>query len=431
MGSVPPVYRALCILACFLLSMPLAAQDNEIHVRLLEQAAPQALALRAEGGGAHLFAGDAPDNAILELAPDEVATIRLRGNDVYVQTEQMSFFALSLQLVPQDDALLKVEVLDDDNAPDPRHYPGRFSLEVDAARDASLKLINHLPLEQYVAHVVSREYGFDDLEGAKAMSVLARTYALHALQKYGDDYAQVDHRLAQQYDGANWLTPTAAEAVKQTRGQVLTYKGDLIEAVYFASSGGHTANNDAVWEGPSLPYLRGKDDPYDQASPHAHWESSLPRSPFLEILSETYGFEVDGFHIGDQSDDGRVQTIKLLKKGRPYETIRSNEFRLLVNRHFGHDRLKSTFFDAKRKGNRYVFEGQGYGHGVGLSQWGAHAMAQQGSTYQDILGFYYTDVSLQNGRKSTPLTFAKPSTASSTTSEDRPRRSTSSKRVGW
>jgi stage II sporulation protein D len=74
--------------------------------------------------------------------------------------------------------------------------------------------------------------------------------------------------------------------------------------------------------------------------------------------------------------------------------VSSNDFRLAVNRSLSGVNLKSTLFDARRSGDQYVFEGQGFGHGVGLSQWGAHEMANRGFGYRDILSFYYTDVAL-------------------------------------
>jgi stage II sporulation protein D len=182
-------------------------------------------------------------------------------------------------------------------------------------------------------------------------------------------------------------------AVRQTRGEILTYRGSPIEAVHFASSGGHTANNEDVWQAQPLPYLRGKADPYD-SSPYAQWRGTIPRTQLLDVLSRTYGFAVQGFVLGDRGVDNRVRTIDLLRAGGDRRTVSSNAFRMLVSRHFGVDKLRSTMFSATREGDLYVFTGSGYGHGVGLSQWGAHAMAKRGLTYREILAFYFTGVSI-------------------------------------
>ena len=412
-----------------LLAVPLTtlARDlpDEVRVRLLEEATPQALVVSADAG-LQFFAGEGPANVLAELAPSETATIRIRGEDVYVEMSEMAFFALSLRIIPLDGSLLSVEVTEGTQPPQPRRYPGHLRLDVDPS--GPLKLVNHVALDDYVACVVAREYGFDDLEGAKVMAVLARTYVLRNVGKFGDDYDLVDHRLAQQYDGADHLTDTATEATRQTQGEVLMYQGELVEAVYFSSSGGHTADNDAVWQGKPVPYLRGVADPYDAASPHAQWSTTVPRDRLLRALSRRYDFEVEGFYLGDRSRDGRVQSIELLHDERTARVIPSNEFRLLVNQHFGKSGLKSTLFDVRRQGNHYLFAGRGFGHGVGLSQYGALEMSRRGTSYRDILTFYFTGVELQpmDGALSRPFVTEAPA---SNTAKPKPKKT--SRRRGW
>lgn len=369
-----------------------AGGADSIRVRLLQQNQPTSVFVRSDAGGMSLFPGDSA-SPIAELSPGEQAHLRVRGSDVHVSFGNRSFFARSVRLVPEGNGFLHVSMRDDG---DGRQYAGKIDVVPDPEARGTLKLVNHVALDTYVASVVAREYGFEDLEGAKAMAVLARTYALRVLNHRGPDYEHVDHVLAQRYDGAGRLTETALEATRQTRGEVLTYGGDLIQAVYFASSGGHTADNEDVWKSEPLPYLRGKRDPYDGASPYTRWTARIPRDRWLDILSDEYDLPVNGFLIGDRSADGRVATIDLLQNNRPVRTIRANDFRLLANRHFGSNRIKSTFFDARREGGEYVFSGKGFGHGVGLSQWGAREMSRRGHTYREILDFYYTGVTLDH-----------------------------------
>ena len=390
---MPSIRRLLG--ALLLLAIPLTsfARDlpDEVRVRLFEEVSPQALIISADEG-LYFLAGDGPDNVLAELAPTETATIRIQDEDVYVQMSEMSFFALSLRVMPRDDGLLRVEVIEGTQTPKPRRYPGHLTLAVEGS---TLKLINHVALDAYVACVVASEYGFEDLEGAKAMAVLARTYVLRNTGRFGDDYDLVDHRMAQQYDGTDRLTNAATEATRQTQGEVLVYGGELVEAVYFSSSGGHTADNDAVWQGQPVPYLRGVADPYDAASPYSQWRTTVPRDRLLRALSRRYDFEVEGFYLGNRSRDGRVLSIELIHGNRTARVIPSNEFRLLVNRHFGVTELKSTLFDVRRQGDDYVFEGRGYGHGVGLNQHGALEMSRRGASYRDILTYYFTGVDVQ------------------------------------
>ena len=420
--------RALLFTLLPLYAGPLAAQDaaRVVPVHLFEREAPEVLVVEAEAAPVRLFAGEAPA-VVAELDPGAGATIRRRGEELHVQTDDLSFYALSLRLEPGPQNALRVGVESGQRTVAARSYAGALAIAPDEATTSAMRLVNHVPLDAYVAAVVASEYGFDDLEGSKAMAVLARTYALRSI---AEGRPLVDHVRSQQYDGAHRVTPVAREAVRATAGEVLTYGGALAEALYFASSGGHTASNESVWDGRPVPYLRGIPDPYDAASPYARWEATVPRRALLDLLSRTYGFSVDGFYLGERGHDGRIATIKLLRPDRSTgRVIKSNAFRLLVNDRFGNV-IKSTRLDARRDGDRYVFTGSGYGHGVGLSQYGAREMARQGYDYQRILAYYFAGTALArlDGAASVPVLTeaplpAPPPKAPTTTARKR--------RVGW
>ena len=286
-----------------------------------------------------------------------------------------------------------IEMRDDEAEQAPRRYTGTLLIAPDQ-NDEGLKLINAVPLEAYVASVVSTEYSLGDLEGSKAMAVLARTYVLNAPGKYGPDYDLVDDTRSQVYRGEDAIIPLALEAARSTENEVLTYRGRPIQAVYHSSSGGHTADNESVWAGAPVPYLRGKPDPYGKQSPHAEWVSRVARPKLLSELGKKFGGEVIGFLLDKRNPDGRVASVSLLMQNGQRRSVTGNEFRLVVIWHFGPRSLRSMRFDAERQGNEYIFTGQGYGHGVGLSQWGAHDMAKRGMSYTDILDFYYTGTTL-------------------------------------
>ncbi|WP_457653323.1 SpoIID/LytB domain-containing protein [Rhodocaloribacter sp.] len=362
-------------------------EEDLLRIRLFEQNRPEAVTVSG-ASGLRLFITNETE-PLFRLAPGEEVLVEGGNGEVLFTVAGRRIRSRSLRLEPNGEGTFTLAVTAGGAPSDPRRYEG--SLTVAPGSGGVLELINHVPVEAYVASVVASEYGFDDLEGAKAMAVLIRTYALRVLGRFGDDYDHVDHTLSQVYRGADAVTDVSREAARRTKGEVLTYDGALVEAVYFASSGGHTADNETVWESPPRPYLRGVRDPYDH-SPHAKWNVKIPRKKLLDALSKAYGFSVEGFRIAGRSRDGRVRTIKLL--GKPERTISGNAFRLAVIRAFGARTLKSTFFDARVRGSDYVFEGRGFGHGVGLSQWGAHEMAQKGRSYRDILTFYYTGVAL-------------------------------------
>ena len=367
--------------------------DRTIRVRLLSNHNPRTLTVKATGGAVALFAGDY-QTPLYKLDPDEQVVISTGYEELTLQSDQGRLHALSLRIEPEEKAAFTLQVTEGKPLDQPITYEGSLHVQP-VSGSGVLRLINHVALEDYVASVLSSEYGLDDWEGTKAMAVAIRTYALHSSGKFGEAYDHVDQVLSQRYEGERRITERSREAVRETRGEVLTYDGELIEAVYFSSSGGHTADNEAVWEGEALPYLRGRPDPYDSVSPHSEWRQRISRPRLLGMLSDYFETQITGFYINDRSADGRVHSIILIEGNGSERRIQSNRFRLIVNRHFGTSTLKSTFFEAQREGSRYVFEGKGFGHGVGLSQWGAHGQALQERTYRDILSYYYTGVRIR------------------------------------
>lgn len=402
---------------------PTAAQD--ISVRLLDNTSPRQVVISGDGGDVRLFAGDFAD-PLMTMTPGEEAIVSRASNQLHVKIGEMKLYAKSLRVEPSNGAAFSVAVSEGSSLDDGRTYPGRLHVSPNPG-GWELRLVNEVDLETYVAGVVASEYGLEDLEGSKAMAVVARTYALAAVGENEAGDILADHTLSQVYRGLDGVTDLAVQAAQETSGEVVTHNGAPIQAVYFSSSGGRTANNEDVWDGAPLPYLRGKTDPYDSSSPHSRWSARLSRSDLLQRLSEVTDLRVDGFLIGDRSDDGRVATVELLLDDGQRREMSANAFRLAVIGQFGARSLRSTLFDVRREGGAYVFEGRGYGHGVGLSQWGAHEMAKRGSTYRDILGYYYTDVDVGSFDGTAPVAAPEPSVASRPESPHRP----APARIGW
>jgi len=166
----------------------------------------------------------------------------------------------------------------------------------------------------------------------------------------------------------------------------------LIQAVYSSSNGGKTAANESIWNGDPVPYLRGKNDPHDSISPHSNWRVEIDQNKLHKALSDRYGLSVTALQFRPPHKDGRIREVTRLDKGENTITISGGAFRFVAST--PKSQLKSTFFDVEENGNKYRFNGRGFGHGVGLSQWGAHGMALDGSSYSDILAFYYPGTNL-------------------------------------
>ena len=276
-----------------------------------------------------------------------------------------------------------------DSGSESRDYAGSLFV---AYASGSLKVVNRVPLEDYVASVVGSEYGFDDLEGSKAMAIVARTYALHAIQNGKELY---DSERFQVYHGLSHATSIARQAALETAGLVLSYNNELIEAVYSASNGGMTASKTSVWGTRALPYLKAQKDPYDTKSPYANWDWKVDSKQLFNALSSEFGVSVKDIKVGRPGADGRVENVEL-KSSNGSKSVSGSAFRAAIARRFGAKSLRSTYFSVNERRGTYTFSGQGFGHGVGLSHWGAHFMSRDGRSFSQILDFYYSNTQVEH-----------------------------------
>jgi len=275
-------------------------------------------------------------------------------------------------------------------AVDGRRYRGSF--RVLAKNDGKIQVINNVDLEAYLYGVVPKEMspGWAG-DALKAQAVSSRTYALYVKGKSTDKpYDLVATTTSQVYGGYDAETPASTRAVDATRGEVMTYNGRLVIAYFHANSGGFTESAKNVW-GADLPYLRGIRDPYSDNIPGGTWELSLSYQAIQDRLNQ-YGLNVGAIswvRPVDISPSGRSLRIEVVStRGRT--VLKSNDFRLKM----GAMELKSTLFRLHESPDGLRIRGKGFGHGVGMSQWGAYRMAQAGHDYRDILRHYYKDIQI-------------------------------------
>ncbi len=267
----------------------------------------------------------------------------------------------------------------------------RYRGKILVCRDnEGMYLINEVPLEEYVKNVVSAEVGPNwAFEALKAQAVIARTYALRQKSANSNpNYDLTSTVLDQVYRGETKGGTNEAlisRAVEQTRGEVLTYDGKLIEAFYHSTCGGETEDPREVF-GKSYPYLKPVKSKC-ALSPYCVWEREIP----LEEIAKALGVAgIKRISIESHTVTGRVRALKVFH-GKGVLTVKATDLRKML----GWKRLPSTKFTFTRKGHVIVFEGKGYGHGVGLCQWGALQMARQGKNYREILSFYYPGTTIQ------------------------------------
>jgi len=364
---------------------PDAYRTDEIRVAIMDHLDLRGVAITPRASGVTLHA----DGRTYRVRADELIRFERDGQRVMAGFGRERIKADYIRLEMDDAGAFDV---DGGSSPYKRTYTG--SLDVSAkSGDDGLAIVNRVPIEDYVASVVGAEYGLNDVEGAKAMAVVARTYALHALQQ---NSRLLDSERSQVYQGLQKANAAARAAASATAGQVLTFKGDLIEAVYSSSNGGRSASNASVWGTNPVPYLQSRKDPYDaRKSPHASWSWEMGEEKLEKALSRAFRHHVKDIRVTETAKDGRVLSVELRGRDGSRE-VSGSAFRAALARAFGAMTVKSTFFDLKAKRDRYVFEGRGFGHGVGLSQWGAHAMALDGRSYNDILDFYYHGTRLES-----------------------------------
>lgn len=282
-----------------------------------------------------------------------------------------------------------------------RNYRGDLEIR---NQGGALLAVNELPLEDYLYGVVPAEMPYTWPQAAlRAQAVAARTYALRHLQNpVHQHYHVCRSQSTQVYQGLDWERPSSNQAVDATRGQVLLYNGQPIAAIYHSSSGGYTENAEDVWSEP-LPYIRGKVDPFDHNERHYGWRVSLTANQLVnQLAGRNYDFvRVTDVEVIQTTASGkRVQKLRITGIGlnhQPRTEIIANADR--VRTALG---LKSALFELHKEtdpvtGNlaRVDIVGHGWGHGLGMSQYGALGMAQMGFNHMQILNHYYTGVTLR------------------------------------
>jgi stage II sporulation protein D len=276
------------------------------------------------------------------------------------------------------------------------------------ARDAGLLVVNDLDLEAYVKSVVPSEVPVTwPFEALKAQAIVARTFALHKKGERGGQAFDVDATVQSQvYGGLGREDPRASEAVDATAGIVVMHEGRLALTPYHSTSAGPTEDAVEVW-GIDLAYLKGVECPFDESSSVYRWERRLSFDAIESALREA------GHAVGSiatltplgRNRSGRVSAVRILHSEG--ELILKGE---LLRRIIGYQLLPSMRFDVvdveagPRGGFDVHLRGGGWGHGVGLCQWGMKTLSERGWTADRIIDYYYPGTNLDDAaRRSTRI----------------------------
>lgn len=275
---------------------------------------------------------------------------------------------------------------------------------------SSTKQVVNIGLEDYVKGVVAAEMPASfEPEALKAQAIAARTYVVKRARLFGgngcDSSPTADvcdnpahcqawlptAELQQRWGMLDYQTywSKISQAVDATAGEILTYQGVAIDPLFHSTCGGSTEDAGSVWQ-KSLPYLQPVACPYCQESPKLHTDQSYSLTAFVSALHSLDGAiavtaqQLSGgappLSIQSKTDTGRVAAVTI--GGR---TVQATQLRYLLG-------LNSTNFTCEVADDKVVFHVTGYGHGVGLCQYGANGMAKAGKTYREILQYYYSGV---------------------------------------
>jgi len=274
-----------------------------------------------------------------------------------------------------------------------KRFAGKLNLFV---LDSEILVVNVLGIEKYLNSVVGSEMPTKwPIEALKAQAIASRTYAL---KQKGNHLFDIDSTQKNQvYNGLESRTYKTIRAVKSTRSLVLTYKNKLINALFHSSSGGMTENSEDVWKN-KYPYLSSVKD-FDKNNPKFRWQKNFSSNELASLFPKIGGLR--NIEILEITSTGRVKNVKLIGD---YDSDQMSGVvlrkRLGLNSNF----VRFKFFEEElnnkflNKKGLIVF-GQGSGHGVGMSQWGAKYLASRGQKAERILKYFYRGVQIKPFRK--------------------------------
>ena len=257
--------------------------------------------------------------------------------------------------------------------------------------DSKLQIVNFVDIEKYLLGVVPYEMPSSfPLEALKAQTVIARSYAQTNINRKKKNFDLYDDTRSQVYSGIPKSRLSNVEkSIKETKGEVITYNGRVIDALFHSYSGGYTASAKEVY-GNDIEYLKPVEDKYSKGVPMSvlTWTYIIPKSQFEKEI----GFIPLDYDI-EYTESNRVKYIILYNEDRSLEKKYTGaEFR----RKYSTSKIKSTAYNINIENGDIKVVGSGYGHGVGFSQWSSKTMAEdEKMSYKDIINFFYTGVKIE------------------------------------
>jgi len=366
------------ILFSFLLFLSITSVAQKLSISIFNDTNLNTILVTPTKGNYSMVLGD----SMITIKPLQILYISRQGDSVLVRDENRSYGSFKrVTLVGQsgEDVFRLKPIIP---AKPARLYDDNITFYVEFNR---IMAINVIDREKYIAAVVLAETGPDkEPELYKAQALLARTFTVsHADKHQSEGFNLCDQEHCQAYKGRPEVFQDVYDAVLDVKDLIVVDSASRpISAAFHANCGGQTANSEDVWI-QALPYLRSVNDRFCTSAPNARWERTIPLTEWKKFLAQQ-----------------GVDTAKLIRenlnfypKERPkyYTVLGVNIPTTTVRKYF---KLRSAWFSVSAGKNEVRISGRGYGHGVGMCQDGAMAMAQRGWTYDKIIQYYFKDVKI-------------------------------------
>ena len=280
-------------------------------------------------------------------------------------------------------------------------------------KSEGLILVNKLPLEEYLCSVVPGEMPASyEGEALKAQAVCARTYAWKQIQQQNlDEYgADVDDSVNYQVYGNSQPQVSTTEAVNATEDRIITQNGEAVEAYYFSTSAGVTATDEIWGAETAAPYLKSVPCRFDENMPWSRWHVKIPWEILAERAAKVTGEKGKLLSLSAEKTDqnGAVTGLRVITETTSVLLENEHTIREFLSPEglditekdgtvtSGGPLLPSAFIQIEEDGKEVTITGKGYGHGVGMSQNGANAMAKEGYSWQEILNYFFRNIEIQD-----------------------------------
>jgi stage II sporulation protein D len=366
---------AAAALVAVLAAAPGARAEEELRIALLSGQP----AVAVGGEGLAIFDGDVGD--VLLRAPGKArARLVARQGGLQIEAEGAATRAARHVFVEATDAV----------GVDKGVYFGRIEVGPDPEQAGRLLVVNRIPLETYLLGIVGSEMNPTwPLDALKAQAVAARTYAMQRramMRAANRPYDLASSVISQVYKGAERIRPAVIQAVKETRGEVMSHHHDLVEALFHSTCGGHTVPAQAAFGSP-VEYLQRQPCEWCRPSNRYRWSLQYSRAELSRRLAPAGLVKGTLRSLEREGEDAPLR----IHDGAGRRTLDPRA----VRRALGFSSLFSERFSAETRGDKVSLTGLGFGHGVGMCQWGARGQALEGRTYRQILEHYYRGVAIK------------------------------------